>query len=116
MSAASTATSRCSRCAPVCGDRASAGVLVRALGAGTQVGAFALTAEEAQHLDGAPASAAEPVRDLRTELGGLAGLQDQVLVAQHKPELPVQDVEPLVTLMRLQRRRVTTRGDDQLVR
>ncbi len=46
--------------------------------------AFALAAEKAQHLDRPVAEAAEPVRHPRVELGGLARIQDQVLVTEHE--------------------------------
>ena len=63
--------------------------------------AFALRPEQAQHFDRPLAAAAEPVRHPRIELGGLARVQDEVLIAQHEPEPAIQDVEPLVALVGL---------------
>jgi hypothetical protein len=54
----------------------------------------------------------------RVELRGLAGLEDEVLLAQHHAQPPVEDVQPLVALVRL-RLRLTPGGarrDDDLVR
>ncbi len=63
--------------------------------------AFALAAEQAQQLDRPVADAAEPVRDPRIELGGLARMQDEILIAEHQPQLAVQDVEPLIAFVGL---------------
>ena len=63
---------------------------------------FPLPAEQAQELHRLLVSSTEPVRRLRVELGGLTGKQDEVMIAEHEPQPPVQDVDPLVALVRLQ--------------
>ena len=57
--------------------------------------------EKAQHLDRPVAEAAEPVRHPGVELGGIGRVQDQVLIAEHQPQLAVQDVEPLISFVGL---------------
>ena len=52
---------------------------------------------------GSVAGAAEPVRHLGVELGRLADAEDQILVAQHEPHPPGQDVEPLEPVVRARR-------------
>ncbi|PSJ29662.1 hypothetical protein B7P34_06285 [Streptosporangium nondiastaticum] len=51
-------------------------------GAGAEVGAFALAAEQDEHLDGRGVGAVEPVWHMGVELGGLAFAEDQVLVTE----------------------------------
>src|SRR5262245_40276687 len=79
------------------------------------MGALALPSEQAQQLDRPAAGAAEPVRHVSVELGGLPGAQDEVLVAEQQPELAVQDVEPLVALVGLRLGTPAAVRDDQLV-
>ena len=63
--------------------------------------ALALPAEQAEELDGLAPDAAEPVRYAGVELGRLAGREHQILLAEHEPQPPVQDVEPFVALVDL---------------
>jgi hypothetical protein len=59
----------------------------------------AVLAEQAEDLDGSITGGAEPVRDLRVELGDLAGRHRDVVVTEDQPELAAQDVQPLMALM-----------------
>jgi hypothetical protein len=65
------------------------------------VGAFSLLAEEAEELDRLGVGGAEPVRDAGVELGRLTGREHQVVLAEDDPQSPVEDIEPLVALVRL---------------
>jgi hypothetical protein len=87
-----------------------------------QVGTLALAAEKAEKLDGLPfGGGAEPMRDPRIELGGLAGAKGQVMIAEAQPEAAVEHINPLVALVGLQVVRVTAvpatavGRDDELV-
>ena len=66
---------------------------------GADVHPLALGAEQREHLDGVRPGVAEPVRGAGVELDHLAGLEDQVLVAEHEAEPAREDVEPLVALV-----------------
>src|SRR3984957_19420340 len=71
--------------------------------AGAEVGTLALTAEEAQELDGFPfAGRAEPVRDPGVELGRFARAEGQVVVTEAEAEVAVEHVDPLIALVGLQ--------------
>ncbi len=50
---------------------------------------------------GSVAGGAEPVRDARVELGGLARLHDEIVLGEPQPQLPGQHVHPLVALVAL---------------
>jgi hypothetical protein len=58
------------------------------LGPGPDVHALALRAEEHKQFDDPRADAAEPVRDAGIELGGLAGLHDEVMLGEPQPQPP----------------------------
>jgi len=60
-----------------------------------------LRAEERQHLGGLAIGTAEPVRHAGVELGDLARLHDEVVLAQPQSQSPGQDVHPLVALVGL---------------
>ena len=60
---------------------------------------FALLAEQAEELDWFSVGRAEPVRHPGVELGGFAGREHEVVLAEDDPEPPVEYVEPLVPLM-----------------
>ena len=66
---------------------------------GAHVHAFALRAEEGEHLDGTRAGTAEPVRRPGVELRHLAGGHDQVELAEAEPQLAGEHVHPLVPLV-----------------
>ena len=66
---------------------------------GADVRAFALLADEAEELDGAGAGGSEPVRGAGVELRGLAGLEDEVVLAEDQAERAVEDVDPVIALV-----------------
>jgi hypothetical protein len=56
-----------------------------ALGAGAEVCAFALLAEQAEELDRSGSGGAEPVRRGGVELGRFAGCEHDVMLSEHEP-------------------------------
>src|SRR5512146_3550681 len=66
---------------------------------GTDVGAFALLADEAEVLDGTGAGGPEPVRGAGVELGGFPRLEDEVVLAEDQAERAVEHVDPVVALV-----------------
>ena len=70
--------------------------------AGPDVQPLALRAEQDQQLRRSRPGAAEPVWSVGVELGDLAGSQDEIELAQPKPEPPVEHVDPFVALVALQ--------------
>lgn len=81
------------------------------------MGALALASDEAEVLDRAGAGGAEPVRGAGVELGGLTGLQDQVLVAEHQAEGAVQHIGPIEPFVgaQVRGRVIAAPGEDELV-
>ena len=71
---------------------------------GADVDALALAAHDAEDLDRLVAGGPEPVQDLGVELGDLPGTHDEVVAGEDQPQLPIEDVEPLVALVRPQLR------------
>ena len=71
----------------------------RLLGMFVEVHPLSGTSEDAQNLGRLVAGAAEPVRHLGVELGGLSDAEDEILVAEHEAHLTGQDVEPLEPIM-----------------
>ncbi len=63
--------------------------------------ALSLRPEQAEKLRRIRAGAAEPVRYPGVELGRLAGSQYQIVLAEHQPEPPAEDIQPLVALVGL---------------
>src|SRR5215469_8322903 len=67
--------------------------------AGADVHAFTLGPEQDEQFGGFWAGAAEPVRGAGVELGGLAGLHDEVKLGEAQPDAAGQHVHPLVALV-----------------
>jgi thioredoxin reductase len=63
------------------------------------VRAFALLADEAEVLDGTGTGGPEPVRGAGVELGGFPGIEDEVVLAEHKAERAVEYVDPVIALV-----------------
>jgi hypothetical protein len=82
------------------------------------MGAFTLFADEAEELDGTGAGGPEPMRRAGVELGDLSCVEDEVVLAEDQAESAVEDVNPVVALMRAQVRFlvVAADGEDELVR
>src|SRR5579859_6353087 len=78
--------------------------------------ALALRPEQRQHLGRLRPSRTEPMRRASVEFGHLAGLHDEVVLAQSQPQAAGQNVHPLVALVglllagRLARRAPDRRG------
>ena len=66
------------------GGRILGNLTLEAPGACANVHALALRTKQAEQLDALRAGAIEPVRDARLEFGDLAGVQDQVVLAEHQ--------------------------------
>ena len=81
-----------------------------------EVHALSGASEDAQNLGRLVAGAAEPVRHLGVELGGLSDAEDEILVAEHEAHLTGQDVEPLEPIMGAGVRLGLGSGDDDLPR
>lgn len=79
---------------------------------------LSLRTEQAEQLDGLRAGSVEPMRQAGVELGCLARLQHEVVLAEHEPQPAAQDVQPLIALMHLQVGFLpgASRGDDKLLR
>jgi hypothetical protein len=79
---------------------------------------LSLLAEQAEKLDRFFVGGAEPVRDPRIELCGLAGWEHEVVLSQDESEPAIEDVDPLVAFMGLQicSSPALAGFDDQLVR
>lgn len=86
-------------------------------GRGADVRAFSLLADEAEELHGTGAGGAEPVRGAGVELGGVAGFEDQVVLAEDESEPAVEDEGPVVTFVGPQvgLSVVASDGEDELV-
>jgi DNA-binding MarR family transcriptional regulator len=61
---------------------------------------LALRAEDAQEFDGPGVGVAEPVREVGVEFGDLAGGEDEILLTEHHAKPSVEDVQPVVSLVR----------------
>jgi hypothetical protein len=87
------------------------------LGGGSDVCAFSLLADEAEKFHGSCAGGSEPVRGAGVELGGLARLEDDVVLAEDESESAVEDECPVVALVGAQVGFgiVSPGGDDELV-
>jgi hypothetical protein len=66
------------------------------------VGAFALFTDETEIFDGTRAGGSEPVRGAGVELRGFSGPEDHVALAEHEAQCAVEDVDPVVALVRAQ--------------
>jgi hypothetical protein len=64
------------------------------------VEAFALRAEDAQELDRLSVGIAEPVREVGVEFRDLAASEIEVLAAEDHAQSPVEDIQPVVSLVR----------------
>lgn len=82
------------------------------------MGALALASDEAEVFDRPSTGRPEPVRGASVELGGLASLQEQILVAEHQSEGAVQHIGPVEPFMGAQvwDRIVSARREDELER
>src|SRR5882757_2977229 len=70
--------------------------------AGAHVHALTLRSEDSEDLYRLRARIAEPVRDVAVEFRRLAGLEDEVLVAELQAQPAGQHVEPVVALVDFQ--------------
>src|SRR3954451_10647285 len=70
-------------------------------GSGAQVGTFALGTEQAQELDRLRVRRAEPVRHVGVDLGLPTRGETEVPLGEDQPQPPVEDVDPLIALVRL---------------
>ena len=70
-------------------------------GACPQVRPLPLPAEQAQELHRLRTGRTEPMGGTGVELGRFPRDKHQIVLPQHDPELPVEDVQPLVPLMDL---------------
>ena len=63
------------------------------------VNPLAFGIEDAQHFGGARAGGAHRVRGPRVELGGLTAGEHEVLLAEAKPQLPGEHVDPFESVV-----------------
>jgi hypothetical protein len=82
---------------------------------GTEVDAFALFTEEAEHFDAAVSGGAEPVRNPSVELGSLTGSHGEIVVAQFYAELSAKHIEPFISRVSPQVGLFIVPGDGHLV-